>query len=620
MNRKGERMRQTNRLGTLGAVLVVLVLAVVPFAVSAYHFQTGLSEYSWFSGGEDSYDFFLYWKGFLLTSVSLMMVLELMFVSIRERRQLCMQAKFRYILPAACYLLLSVLSAVCSSHRQMAVYGGYEQWEGIWILGAYVTVLLFSYVMLRGEREFCIVMWGFLAGVFILSLFSAMQAFGYDFLRTDAGRAMMNFMSDRKLNFTFHFEVGRVYSTLHNPNYVGSYAALVFPVVLSLISFEKRWTTVVRSVVAATSAVCLILMLAGSQSVTGFIGVFASFLLFAVYWLVRNRARPGRIFICAGGCAVVVVMIVLTNQPVFEYGYNKIMHPTPNRFLIKSMETEEGQLRITTAGDEVLFVNAGHPGGAENFCEFQDGDGKKLSASYDKTAGKWRVPDKRFEGIELQETKLTDKGTEYDAIKIQTPETGRTYTVVKKENETGTPYAIQTASGKLGELHHIEAAGFEDSMHFGSRRGYIWSRTFPLLGKHLLLGSGPSTFVYEFPNDDYVGRLNVGYEWSVVTKPHNMFLQIWVQTGLLSLLAFLALYIVYFVECIRIYFWKKQIRLSDAAGIGMMLGTFGYLVTGLANDSCVAVAPLYWALLGTGMALNRFNKKEEKRECRRNSG
>ena len=44
-------------------------------------------------------------------------------------------------------------------------------------------------------------------------------------------------------------------------------------------------------------------------------------------------------------------------------------------------------------------------------------------------------------------------------------------------------------------------------------------------------------------------------------------------------------------------------------GIGIMLGTFGYLVTGLANDSTVAVAPVYWCLLGVGMAVNRYNRR-----------
>ncbi len=136
----------------------------------------------------------------------------------------------------------------------------------------------------------------------------------------------------------------------------------------------------------------------------------------------------------------------------------------------------------------------------------------------------------------------------------------------------------------------------------------------------MLLGSGPNTFVYEFPNDDYIGMKNVGYDGSVVTKPHNMFMQIWVQTGFLSLLAFLALYVVYFAESMKMYVRKTGYRRSDLLGIGILLGTFGYLVTGLANDSTVAVAPVYWCLLGAGIAVNRWNKltggsADEGQEC-----
>lgn len=589
-------------------MLIVLVLSVVPLVVSAYHFQTGLSQYSWSSSGEDVYDFFLFWKGFLLVCISLFMASVFILTYIRDRAQVTERAGAKYIVPVCLYLSFAVLSTVCSEHKNMAVYGGYEQWEGIIIIGAYVIVLLFCYLMLCGKTEFNIVMWGFLIGVFVLSLVSAMQAFGYDFFRTEAGHAMMNFMSDKKLNFTFNFEVGRVYSTLHNPNYVGSYVALVLPVILSLVSWEKQRASVARSILAGISAICLVLMLAGSQSVTGFIGVFCSFLLYGIYWFIQNRAQWKRVLLCAAGCVVVISLIVVTNKPVFEYGYNKMLHPTPNHFLIKSMESREGRLYITTVKDDVLVMKVGRWGEEQNPYEVRDGAGRELPLAFDEEQDILKVTDERFDGIELHETELTEDGVAYDALKIQTPSMNKTYTVAKKEEAKETQYVLETTSGKLDELRHIEAVGFEDRQHFGSRRGYIWSRTFPLLPKHLLLGSGPSTFVYEFPNHDYVGRTNVGYEWSVVTKPHNMYLQIWVQTGLPSLFMFLALYLVYFVESIRIYFRRKPVRHSEIVGLGIMLGTVGYLVTGLANDSCVAVAPLYWALLGIGMAVNRYNR------------
>lgn len=95
-----------------------------------------------------------------------------------------------------------------------------------------------------------------------------------------------------------------------------------------------------------------------------------------------------------------------------------------------------------------------------------------------------------------------------------------------------------------------------------------------------------------------------------------MFLQIAIQTGGISLLAFLAIFVIYFVESFRMYFRKTAYRSSEIFGIGILLGTFGYLVTGLANDSTVCVAPVYWCLLGVGMAVNRYNRnREEKKEA-----
>ena len=40
-----------------------------------------------------------------------------------------------------------------------------------------------------------------------------------------------------------------------------------------------------------------------------------------------------------------------------------------------------------------------------------------------------------------------------------------------------------------------------------------------------------------------------------------------------------------------------------------MLGVLGYLIAGISNDSCVAIAPLFWALLGIGFSVNQINKK-----------
>lgn len=616
-------MKTKNRFG---AVLLVLILGFVPLVVSACHFRIGLKECPWFSNADTSYDFFLYWKGqalILLCACMALYVAVLQFFGKKEyqvdtwsERMRVSGLERKYILPLVIYFVLSVLSTVFSEHRDMAVWGGYEQWEGMFIIAAYVITLVFASMFAVGKTEIRIIEWGVLAGVLILSVLGAMQFFGYDFFRTDAGQAVMNFMIEKKLRFSFNFELGRVYATLHNPNYVGSYVALMLPVVLSQLSFKKQAAAVLRSVIALACGILLCVMLFGSESVTGCIGVLATLLVFAIYFIVNNKRHLRRIVLCGSICAAAMTVAVWANRPIFEYGWNKFANPAPNQFFVKAMESKDGNLVIHTVADDVLKLSVEVRAGQYEY-EAQDQGGQPVSMYRDEGTDKMRFHDERFSQIEISEKQMETDGEERDAFVIETPSEGKSYTVFSSREESvmglsQVIYRIYTPFDKTDRLRPIASMGFEKNQHFGSRRGFIWSRTFPLLKRHLLLGSGPNTFVYEFPNDDYVGLVNVGYAGAVVTKPHNMFLQIWVQTGLLSLLAFLLLYVWYFVDSVRLYFSRTAVSRGDKVGIGILLGTFGYMVTGLANDSSVAVAPLFWCLLGIGMAVNRQNKNRER--------
>lgn len=137
-----------------------------------------------------------------------------------------------------------------------------------------------------------------------------------------------------------------------------------------------------------------------------------------------------------------------------------------------------------------------------------------------------------------------------------------------------------------------------------SGRGFIWSRTIPLLKDNIILGSGPDTFLLNFPNDDYVAMYNSGYETEHMTKPHNMYLQIAVQTGILSLICFLTFYFWFFVSSIRLYAKAGKDKPLAMIGTGILCGTLGYMVVGIINDSMVVIAPLYWTLIATGLAIN----------------
>jgi len=114
-----------------------------------------------------------------------------------------------------------------------------------------------------------------------------------------------------------------------------------------------------------------------------------------------------------------------------------------------------------------------------------------------------------------------------------------------------------TGLGKTVAFRKVPAIGWENNPAFGSGRGYIWSRTIPMMKDTLFLGHGADTFSIYFPQDDYIGKFNSGTFSNVVNilidKPHNMYFGIIIGTGGISLLALLALWCIYLVQSFMLY-------------------------------------------------------------------
>ncbi|GAB4285554.1 MAG: hypothetical protein Kow0029_32330 [Candidatus Rifleibacteriota bacterium] len=158
------------------------------------------------------------------------------------------------------------------------------------------------------------------------------------------------------------------------------------------------------------------------------------------------------------------------------------------------------------------------------------------------------------------------------------------------------------------ELKRPESWGFEGMERFASNRGYIWARTFPLLRRAVLIGYGPDTFPVFFPNYDWIGKLRCwGTTSIIVEKPHNMYLQVFFSSGLLSLIVLLYLFFGYCHESLKICLGNLDGSLSNVLGTGLFVSVTGYLAAGMFNDSTVALAPVFWSFLGLGIAVNRMN-------------
>jgi len=156
------------------------------------------------------------------------------------------------------------------------------------------------------------------------------------------------------------------------------------------------------------------------------------------------------------------------------------------------------------------------------------------------------------------------------------------------------------------DFRPVRSVGFKGREAFASGRGYIWSRSIPLVWDYFFIGAGVDAFALVFPNRDIVGSYLAWGTRVFADKAHNFYLQTAINTGFFSLLALLAVFAIYLWRTFAVLFssYENDYR-TLGLRFGVMLGVVAYLVTMIANDSTVSVSPVFWGLLGLGYSLTR---------------
>ena len=186
------------------------------------------------------------------------------------------------------------------------------------------------------------------------------------------------------------------------------------------------------------------------------------------------------------------------------------------------LETVDGQLNLEFKdGVKIAFTDAqGNP-----IANVYDSENKnyKLSAPYDK----------------LQVVESSESNGAYSQIAINYD--NFTYFILEWVKGDGA-YLIDGQANRyvLEAAPHI---GFEGSEKVGSMRGYIWSRTLPLIAKKPLLGYGPDNFLMAFPQHDILAK-TYAYDtpFMIVDKPHNIYLLYAMNSGIFALLSMIILW------------------------------------------------------------------------------
>ena len=241
---------------------------------------------------------------------------------------------------------------------------------------------------------------------------------------------------------------------------------------------------------------------------------------------------------------------------------------------------------------------------------FTDENGEDVVYDMD-IQGMFTTKDERFSQIVFKYGTVTgNKEGEEDPIILQMNANNQSifYFELNFESEIKMvdPYPIQEM-----EIVEPEIFGFKGKEKVGSSRGYIWSRSIPLMKRSLLLGNGPDTFAMVFPQNDLMGKW-WAYDTAnmIIDKPHNLYLGLFINNGGVAFIGFMLLIVTYLIQGFRLYTFKGIYNHKEVVGASIMLAIIGYLGAGFFNDSVVPVAPIFWILLGTGIAVNYLVKDE----------
>ncbi len=155
--------------------------------------------------------------------------------------------------------------------------------------------------------------------------------------------------------------------------------------------------------------------------------------------------------------------------------------------------------------------------------------------------------------------------------------------------------------GTAFELSELMHGRWND--HFGSGRIYIWRNVLDLIAERPILGGGPDTLGLrrEIAFERYDEALGLTIH-STVNSAHNEYLNILVNQGALSLLAYLALL------CAALIRWVK--RSKDSAAVCICgCAVVGYCIQALFEISSPLQTPYLWIALALLCSLSIDNIK-----------
>jgi hypothetical protein len=589
---------ENKKLSIVYFLPLLLIAGFVPLIVYAKYVNLeGTKQALYWTGQRQYLDFFSYWKSMwvvILTAIAL-----IFYIILYKQKKLPFKNLKQYYIPLGIYAILVIISTIFAIDTQTALWGFVDMYQGMFVLLSYVLITFLTINFVNSERDVTLFVKAFLFLIIIEGLLGITQYFGFDFFQTKLGNRLIipgNLQVD---NLSFSFGPKTIYGTLFNTNFVGSFATLMLPLSVAFLLGAKEKK---QRIISAIAVVLMIFAWIGCNSRAGYLGVAVA-AIFALWLFRKVIVKHWKISISL----LVVFVILLVGLNVVSDGLlfnrlktfnvveqiNKIKERNETAFKFEDIELGKDTISIKT-NRQVLNMKIDN-----DKLYFLDKDFNELAIT--QTGNKIKI------------NQINDKDDYWEINNFTIP---KNYPGVTLTTHWGWGtinfYFSQDGVKVLGSGGRIadpivadRFKPFDGLEKFMSGRGYIWSRTIPMLKTYLIKGSGADNYPIAFPQDDFVAKLKNGSSASlVIDKPHNMYMQIGTNTGVISLIALISVWVLYIISSLKLYTKITFNSLEKIVGASCLVSIIGYLATAMFNDHIVSVSPLFWIILGIGISIN----------------
>ena len=576
---------------------IFFIFTVFLFLIRFQVFESGLTNLFWYTGEELATDLYSMFKMQTFLIATALGIVLLVMSLLKNKLQIY---KHKVYIPMVIYCIFVLLSYAFSDYKQVAGIGFVDHIEGTAALIGYMGILFYAMNAITNEKQVQRVFNAFAVACMLLGIWGVLQLRGVDLNNLPQWLYVPSkYLGNVDLGAKRSADTVRWF--FGNQNHTSFF--IIMPIcVFAMTSIATE--NMKKKIIFAALTGFMFFNLWQAYSLGGMVSILGAAVFGAIVLGFANLKKMGKSIAIVAVFAVISMLFSLpavlgevksANAYTEGLSFTKTAYAedtvaeitAPEKLKIDYIKTEGANVTYSFVGNAVTVVTDG-----TQVTGVVDAEGKDLGLS------------NRFMSV------TSSLNEEMNATYVDVTTASFVWHFALYEGEM---YYI-SPNGTGIKLKEIESLGFKNNQGFATYRGYIWSRTLPLIKETLFIGHGADTFAIYFPQDDFAGRYNIGYLTNdisiMVDKPHSMYLGTAVNTGVISLIALLAVYGIYLWESFKIYRRRSFTEYKHYMGFGIFAAIVGIMIDGLINDGMVSIMPIVYCLMGIGFALNRMIKNE----------